>query len=805
MNKKIQSVSFVLTVLLVLALSAIATVPVLADSGTTPPTVPSSGGRSSNKGSSNSLSQVPSGTKVVILDSNGDKVPLGSQQAQDILNSGDPLWCPSTVTSPNNSGLSGCTMPADNLADLISYIGAGDLEFIPTKTSSTIWISDTVTDGSSTAVIIDGLTTNFSPWAPYSLTIKGGWNGTYGSSTINSVSTLGVPLWINNWKNAVTISNLTINNAGDGDNGLEVDTTGNITLTNVQSNGATTLGGAYLNNCQWNGTNCVGTGTVTVTNSQFNNDYNTGLSIYSKGAITLNGVTANYSTTGAGVYIDNCNNQSSLFSNPCTSTATVTITGTNYFNHNYFNGLEVYSNGNITAGGLNADSNSSGYDGTTYSYWYSGGVQLENDFSGDKGTITITGTNHFTNNSEDGLDVYSNGAITTNNLNATGNGVQGNPPIDYSWVGVFLKNTGNSATTQNITMNGANDFESNFADGLDVYASGLLTANNITSNDNGTSAGTSSEFQGGVGAYFWGGKGVTLNNSTFNGNYSTISYDDGIPADSFSNQVSGLIIYSQGAIKVNNVTASGDLAGNGALLDNCLLDMTNSYCTVLGAPTVTLTGLNQFNNNAADGLDVNSFGNITSSDINAGENSGIGVNLFNANVNASLVNFNSKGTVTLTGTDVLNDNVGDGLDITSNGAIKAGNIHAINNSGTGADLDNSNSTTPQSVTLTNSNTFSYSGADGLDVFSNGAITLSTLSANGNGNTGVYLDNCANGGSGCTTLTSQSVTLSGNDSFNDNTTDGLDVFSNGIIARQHHHARGGWERNQRIIRRWSLSR
>ncbi|HUI89295.1 MAG TPA: hypothetical protein VLX61_11300, partial [Anaerolineales bacterium] len=83
-----------ISTLIVFALSVVFSVPAMADSGTTPPpTAPSSGGgRTSNKGSP--LSQVPSGTKVVVVDASGDKLPLGSQAAQEIVNSGDPIWCP---------------------------------------------------------------------------------------------------------------------------------------------------------------------------------------------------------------------------------------------------------------------------------------------------------------------------------------------------------------------------------------------------------------------------------------------------------------------------------------------------------------------------------------------------------------------------------------------------------------------------------------------------------------------------------------------------------------------------------------
>src|SRR5258707_3290172 len=78
-------------VLVVLVVSAIFTTPALADGGTS-----STGGSPTRTAPSSNtkLSQVPSGTKGVILDSQGNKLPLGSQAAQAIIASGDPIWCP---------------------------------------------------------------------------------------------------------------------------------------------------------------------------------------------------------------------------------------------------------------------------------------------------------------------------------------------------------------------------------------------------------------------------------------------------------------------------------------------------------------------------------------------------------------------------------------------------------------------------------------------------------------------------------------------------------------------------------------
>ncbi len=47
------------------------------------------------------LSQMPEGTDVVVLNENGDQVSLASQEAVDIVQIVDPMWCP-TGTLPGD-------------------------------------------------------------------------------------------------------------------------------------------------------------------------------------------------------------------------------------------------------------------------------------------------------------------------------------------------------------------------------------------------------------------------------------------------------------------------------------------------------------------------------------------------------------------------------------------------------------------------------------------------------------------------------------------------------------------------------
>ena len=769
MNRSFQFSTFFITVLLVLALSAIATVPVLADGGT-PPAGSATEGRTSNGGSSsNSLAQVPSGTKVVIVNSTGDKVSLGSQEAQDVLNSGDPVWCPAALSTPT-PGTGGCTGPGvTSFNSLLTTLSGNQSVYAK---NGTIWIEasyvSSSNDSGSTSFTLDGSGStgyNFSILRNFTLTIQGGWIGTSGNKTITGLSEFDVPISIINWNNNVTVNDILVQNTTS--DGLTIRTTKNIALKDVHSNG-NSGDGAYLDNCLWNGTNCVGVGTVTVTSSYFDGDGNDGLDVYSKGAITLNNVTAG-DTLGNnqyGAWLDNCN-YGDPFDNTVgclilTSSA-VTLTGNNQFNYNGQDGLDVYTTGAITASNLTANDN--GQIGARLDNCQSYEFDTADDYwtcsAASAHTATLTGFNTFNGNGYDGLDIYSNGVLTTNNLTAQDNWGDG-AYLDNDW----------AMTPLALTIAGNNDFENNYYDGLDANSYGVLTANDITANGNGTSGVTTDEYTGGVGAYFWGYKGVTLTGaSTFNGNYSIMTYDDGDPNDYWTWEAGGLTISSSGPIKVSNVSADGDQAGAGVWLDNCETDGSGNCYN--NAQTVTVTNLNA-TNNAMDGLDAYSFGNITTTDLNASGNGGSGIYLEN-DYAGYFSGLNSKGTVTLTGTTIANDNYGDGLDVYSYGAIKAGNIHAINNSGDGAHLENKSALSAQAVTLTGNNNFSYNDGSGLKVYSNGAITLSTLNANFNEVNGADLENNNPG------FTS-AVTLSGNDSFNDNSSaSGLYLLSKGVIS------------------------
>jgi hypothetical protein len=257
---------------------------------------------------------------------------------------------------------------------------------------------------------------------------------------------------------------------------------------------------------------------------------------------------------------------------------------------------------------------------------------------------------------------------------------------------------------------------------------------------------------------------VVVNDSLFANNYHT-----------------GLDIEASGAVLLHGVVSDnngGASIGNGAYIEN-LFNAPN-------AP-VTLSGVNEFNGNSGNGAYIATNGAVTLNNITAYQNnhsgSGYGVQIIN-NTDSTASN------VVLTGAGLFTYNAQDGLYILSNGNIILSNITSTDNQGNGAILNNclitslpgSCPTFAKSVTLTGVKIFNRnSGGTGLSVASSGVITISQVTANDNGDFGVWLDNCFFDGDFCSTPAPYNVTLMGASTFNGNASDGFTVKTQGAVS------------------------
>ena len=249
------------------------------------------------------------------------------------------------------------------------------------------------------------------------------------------------------------------------------------------------------------------------------------------------------------------------------------------FNNNGNDGLVIFSKGAITISGLEAQGNNGN------------GATLKNDNPGAVGGITIIGWgSYFGNNTGGyGLTATSFGAITATNLWAWGN----------NSYGALLDN---SSGTGAVSITGDTSYGNNGWYGLEIHSKGAITLGTIyTNNNNGT--------------------GVMLDNSYGTQNVTL----NGANHDFNNNAGNGLEIFSHGTITITNLYANNnDLSG--AVLDNCLQTAPGSgVCTTVTAKAVTLNGNNNtFEWNGGNGLDITSKGVITTNNVIARDNGGFG-------------------------------------------------------------------------------------------------------------------------------------------------------------------------------------
>lgn len=586
------------------------------------------------------LEQLPEDTTVVVV-VDGEVEPLATQDAANAIVTGDPIWCPEGVTP--QAGVGGCTDPGvenanydpTSLASLLTWLDANEI-----AQAGVIWIEadydSSVNDSVPLGFTIDG--NNFATMRNYALTIQGGWSGN--NDTVVDHDDPSVfsrdYLYIENWQANVTVKDIEISDS-NGDYGLWVRTTGDITVSNVSAHD-NDWQGAFLDNHD-------GTGSITVDqNSTFNDNgveegWGSGLRAASKVSITLSQVTANGNATG-GAYL--INNYSGATGNINVSES---IFG-QIENGNGNTGLGAYSNGNITLSQVTATWNEDE------------GASLDNcnyndDTPGCDGTgsITVDQNSTFNDNGYEGLQAYSNRSITLSNVFAYRNGSEGayldnedgtggvtigqSTFNDNHLEGLYVDSNGSIALSEVTAEGNANT-------GLMAYSyGGSITLNDVTANNNNTSGlgdqggadlqadvnvtvtqGTfNTNRNGGLYALAWRGY-VTLDHVDASENYgvdmpfgayleATGENDIGVTDSTFNDNQDfiGLYAYSEGgSVTLNDVTANGNFLG--AEMD------------AAGNATVICS---QFNNNAGygvDGDDVN--GVFTLNDVTFSGNNGGG-------------------------------------------------------------------------------------------------------------------------------------------------------------------------------------
>lgn len=487
------------------------------------------------------IEQLPEGTDLIVLSEDGVE-PLASQEAAQIIVEGDPIWCPASQTIPT-SGANGCTSSHTSFADLLAELQGGGF-----SGPGIIWVAGNYNNALDGAPIVfngNDLTTLGD------LEFRGGWSGTSGDNTINNATpaNLDDSLSIINWTGNVALSNFNID-AEDAEAGLYVQTSGNITLNNITSNGNSLGFGAALDTCLDNGTQCTGTGNVTVQNSVFNNNTGaSGLGIDSGGTIDLDNVQAN-GNDAAGA---------ELYNYDLIGSGGIDITNSS-FDGNGDNGIWAQSDGAISL--TNTDATNNGFDGADLiNYEGAGDVTVNGgDFSGndDAGLYIISAgdvsiTSAISNNNNNGAIIFNNDGV--GNVNVTGSVFNNN-----TWTGLQVESAGD------ITLDNV-EASSNFVGG--AYLNALGGSGNIFVVNNSLFNGNS---QYGLHAFASGD--ITLDNVTVDGDLGTYDTQAGAWLKSFEGNISvsdslftnnidyGLLAVAAGTVDLVNVTATFN-GGNG--------------------------------------------------------------------------------------------------------------------------------------------------------------------------------------------------------------------------------------------------
>jgi hypothetical protein len=285
---------------------------------------------------------------------------------------------------------------------------------------------------------------------------------TNGAVTLNKVLSnsnhagvdAGLGVYIENHLGLSTASKVTINNSTFNDNvnsGVYIITTGIITLNNVEASD----NGAY--NYLGNTTDVTGTKGVNVFKGKFSGNTGHGLQIETNGAVVLNKVEASGNTGGGmGVWINN--NSIPALAKPVSVLSTY---GANAISSNDNVNLYIESSGSVALNNVTADSSAT-----------NSGISIDN--SSGIGIVTLTNVTTRYNNLN-GIAISTKGNVTLSGVNSLFNSVG---TITRAYSGIFIGT--NDIVTAKVTI--SNSLVSGNADygiQLDLNAFGPYTLTNV--------------------------------------------------------------------------------------------------------------------------------------------------------------------------------------------------------------------------------------------------------------------------------------------------------------------------------------
>ncbi len=398
---------------------------------------------------------------------------------------------------------------------------------------------------------------------------------------------------------------------------------------------------------------------------------------------------------------------------------------------------------NMMAGDYTEDVNINDKDGFTLQGAGSGtGGTLINGSGGlhaDNNTGTLTLQDFAVTGSKfDGIWVEDHdGAIVLSGINSSGNGLPGT--TNGWWIGgAWLEATG-TVTVSNSVF--SNNLDADQATGLYINSlAGPVTLNNVTSTGNDW-AGLALDVGGqitltDITASDNGDSGAWLNNCLQDGTGACTNTDDVSVTNSVfdGNDHHGLDIATGGTLLLTSVTAdsNGQAGDYGSGLSICNYfdpdgaGPEDGYCQNTAA-SVTINGTtNVFNNNEYNGFEIYAAGPIALTNITANDNDGGAWLDAGGAVTVSDSQFSGNITVGLGATSPTGP-------VTLNNVVAEGNIY-----------------------------------DGIDIFTDGNVTLTSATITGNGTDGVYVDGYDYSWAGTVTVNGGTFTNNGLDTTYPNT-------------------------------------
>jgi hypothetical protein len=460
---------------------------------------------------------------------------------------------------------------------------------------------------------------------------------------------------------------------------LQVDTSGTISVSGVTANG-NTADGAQINNS-------YGTKSLTISNSTFGStatlaslyiasnpnepaafqrasagNGGLGLVVNSKGAVTLNGVTADYN------YFDGARLQ-------VVDTGTITVGSAatpSHFNHNSGNGIQAESeSGAVTLNSVVATDN--GYSGAVLGQ-LSSNVVTTGNYTITGGTFSNNGgqTYHPSAYGYDGLNVKTNGNISVDGITANGNAQSG---------ASLNTNNGNASNTGTVTVTNSTfgATKSIFRDGstyavdprtwgngshgLEIVSGGVVSLDTVTANFNGSAY--QNNGSNGISVSNTAAGGIALANVTADFNYNSgasliSAYDLDVTNSNFSyNRLYGIM--TDGGANQNFTDTNANFNGLVGLLLTAL-DMGGHGYGYPNSPSggVTLSGVTAHDNgkgdanNLAPGIATSLSSTFTCSNVNSFDN-GEDDMITCASGGSSGGDFSSGGEAFVGGEDFSND------------------------------------------------------------------------------------------------------------------------------------------------------